>query len=147
MANKIFRKIISTPNAPAAIGPYSQAVLVNTTLYLSGQIGLDPKTGVFVSDNVDDQARQSLINLGAVLEAAGTSFDKVVKTTVLFADLNDFESVNAIYATYFKDKQPARAAFQATKLPKGAKVEIEAVAVVGEIIDESKERLMINSCL
>ena len=104
-------------------------------MYLSGQIGMNPETGELVSENVIDQARQVLTNMGHVLEAAGVSFNHVVKTTVLFSDLKDFQEVNKVYAEFFKDHQPARAAYQAAALPKGAKLEIEAIAVIGDITD------------
>lgn len=134
--HKVVRKVISTSAAPAAIGAYSQAVKVNETLYISGQIGLDPKTMNFVDDNVEGQAKQALTNMGEILKAAGMTFQNVVKTTVLLADINDFQKVNTIYATFFTAPYPARAAFAAGNLPKFAKVEIEAIAVEGPIIDE-----------
>ncbi|VDM27026.1 unnamed protein product [Toxocara canis] len=108
----VTRKIISTPKAPAAIGPYSQAVLVDKTLYISGSLGLVPETGKFPSDCVKAQTEQSLKNIGAILEAAGSSYDNVVKTTVLLADMNDFATVNDIYKNFFKKNFPARCAYQ-----------------------------------
>eukprot|EP00112_Aurelia_sp_Birch-Aquarium-sp1_P007053 Seg1770.7 transcript_id=Seg1770.7/GoldUCD/mRNA.D3Y31 product="2-iminobutanoate/2-iminopropanoate deaminase" protein_id=Seg1770.7/GoldUCD/D3Y31 len=131
----IVRKVINTAKAPAAIGPYSQAVLVNGTLYISGQLGLVAESKQFVSDDVAAQAKQALQNMAHILEAAGTGFDKVVKTTVLLADINDFAKVNEVYATFFKEPYPARAAYQAANLPKLARVEIEAIAVVGNVQD------------
>lgn len=134
-AGKVLRKIINTSRAPAAIGPYNQAVLVNQTVYLSGQIGLIPETMEFPSTDTVDQTKQALTNMGSVLEEAGSSFDKVVKVTVLLDDINDFARVNDVYKTFFRDKQPARAAYQPAKLPRGAKVEIEAIAIAGELQD------------
>ncbi|MFH4980279.1 hypothetical protein AB6A40_006988 [Gnathostoma spinigerum] len=124
------KKIISTPNAPAAIGPYSQAVQVGNTLYISGQLGLLPETGVFVGPMVREQTEQSLKNIGAILKAAGGSFENVVKTTVLLADMNEFTVVNDVYKSFFTKDFPARAAYQVTALPKNGRVEIEAVAVL-----------------
>ncbi|XP_065061797.1 2-iminobutanoate/2-iminopropanoate deaminase-like [Rhopilema esculentum] len=137
----IVRRVINTAKAPAAIGPYSQAVLVNSTLYVSGQLGLVSETMQFVSDDVQAQAKQALQNMGHILEAAGTSFDKVVKTTVLLADINDFAKVNEIYGTFFKEPYPARAAYQCANLPKLARVEIEAIAVVGDVVDAAQPNL------
>ncbi|CAH3110447.1 unnamed protein product [Pocillopora meandrina] len=130
------RKIVSTSKAPGAIGPYNQAVIADKTMYVSGQLGLDPNTMDFVSDDVTEQTKQALTNMGHILEAGGSSFDKVVKTTVLLADIGDFAKVNEVYATFFTSKQPARAAYQVGNLPKYGKVEIEAVAIVGEVKDE-----------
>ncbi len=117
---------IHTPNAPAAIGPYSQAIRAGYTVYLSGQIGLDPATGNLV-DGVEAQAHRALQNLRAVAEAAGGELDDVVKLTLLLADMGDFPKVNEIMASYFRPPYPARATFQAAALPKAARVEIEAV--------------------
>lgn len=122
------RRIIATPKAPAAIGPYSQAVMIDDVLYCSGQLGLSPETGEFVSDNVGEQTTQVLTNVGAVLEAAGLSFQDVIKTTIFLADINDYKVVNEIYATFFSAPYPARSAVQAAHLPKYGKVEIEVVA-------------------
>lgn len=122
------RRIIDTPHAPAAIGPYSQAVMVGDTLYCSGQLGLSPETGDFVSDDVGEQTRQVLTNVGAVLEAAGLSFADVIKTTIFLADINDYKVVNEIYARFFSSPYSARSAVQAAHLPKSGKVEIEVVA-------------------
>lgn len=121
---------ISTESAPAAVGPYSQAVEAGGTVYVSGQIPLVPATGQIVEGGIEAQAEQSLKNVGAILEAAGLGYDDVVKTTVLLADVNDFVAVNEVYARFFTGEVlPARAAFQVAALPKGAGVEIEAVAV------------------
>ena len=124
------KKKISTPNAPAAIGPYSQAVLVNDTLYISGQIPLDPATGEIAGDTIEAQAEQVFKNLSAILTEAGMTFDDVVKATVLLDNIADFAAVNAIYGKYLCGEiLPARAAFAVDALPKGVKVEIEMIAV------------------
>ena len=123
-------KVIATPQAPAAVGPYSQAIMAGDTLYISGQLGIVPATGL-IPETVGQQARQSLDNICAILKEAGLSCNDVVKTTVLLADINDFGAVNAIYAEYFTGDKPARACFQVAALPKAAKVEIEAIAVRG----------------
>ncbi|KAI6187091.1 Ribonuclease [Aphelenchoides besseyi] len=133
--SSISRKIISTPKAPSAIGPYSQAVQVDNTLYISGSLGLVPETGSIIDGGVKEEAHQSLKNIGEILKAAGGSFDNVVKTTILLADINDFATVNEVYKEYFKDKYPARAAYQVAHLPKNGKVEIEAIAALGQIKD------------
>ncbi|CAL1530138.1 unnamed protein product [Lymnaea stagnalis] len=135
MASKIVRRIISTAKAPKAVGPYSQAVQVDNTLYISGQIGFIPETMEIVPGGAVAEADQALKNIGSILEAAGSSYDNVVKTTVLLQSINDFAAVNEVYAKYFPKTKPARAAYQVAALPKGATVEIEAVAVIGEIID------------
>ncbi len=126
------KKIISTDKAPAAIGPYSQAVKTGSLIFVSGQIPIDPQTGEFVSGGVAAQTRQDLVNMKAILEAAGSSMDRVVKCTVLLADMNDFGEMNAVYQEFFSDNPPARAAFSVKGLPKGALVEIEAIAESGE---------------
>ena len=120
---------IHTPNAPAAIGPYSQAVQAGNTLYVSGQIPIDPTTGAFAGNDITAQTRQSLTNVRNILEAAGFTLADVVKTTVLLADIADFAAMNAVYAEFFTAPFPARAAFQVAALPKNALVEIECVAV------------------
>lgn len=120
---------IATPNAPAAIGPYSQAVRSEgVTINVSGQIPIDPATGAFAGDDIKSQTRQSLTNIKAILEEAGASMDAVVETTVLLTDIAEFADMNEVYAEFFTEPYPARAAFQAVALPKGAKVEIKAVA-------------------
>lgn len=121
-------KLIQTPNAPAAIGPYSQAVQAGSLLFISGQLPLDPATGAFAGEDIATQTRQSLTNVRNILEAAGYSCANVVKTTVLLADIADFAAMNAVYAEFFTENCPARAAFAVKDLPKGALVEIEAVA-------------------
>ena len=123
------RKSISTPNAPAAIGPYSQAILCGNMLYTSGQIPLDPATGAVVGDNIRDQATQVMKNLGAVLAAGGSSFENAVKTTCFLADMADFAVFNEVYATYFTTN-PARSCVAVKTLPKGVLVEVEVVALV-----------------
>jgi 2-iminobutanoate/2-iminopropanoate deaminase len=122
------KKIISTPAAPAAVGPYSQAVEAAGTLYVSGQIPLDPATGK-MPEGVEAQTEQVFANIEAILTAAGYTFDDVVKSTVLLADIADFAAVNAIYARYYTHDMPARAAYQVAALPLGARVEIETIAV------------------
>ena len=123
------RKIISTPEAPAAIGPYSQAILCGNMLYTSGQIPLDPVTGTVVGEHIRDQAEQVMKNLSAVLEAAGTSFENAVKTTCFLADMADFAAFNEVYEAYFTSK-PARSCVAVRSLPKGVLVEVEVVALV-----------------
>jgi 2-iminobutanoate/2-iminopropanoate deaminase len=125
------KEIISTENAPGAIGPYSQAIKVGDLVFCSGQIPIDPATGNFVSDNVSEQTDQVLKNLSAVLEAAGSGLDGVVKTTVFLADMNDFAEMNEVYGKYFDANKPARATVQAARLPRDARVEIECIALVG----------------
>lgn len=124
------KEIIATENAPGAIGPYSQAVKAGNMVFCSGQIPIDVATGEFVSDDVAEQTRQVLTNLSAVLEAAGTSLNNVVKTTVFLADMNDFTAMNEVYAEFFSENKPARATVQAARLPKDARVEIECIALV-----------------
>ena len=120
---------IHTDNAPAAIGPYSQAIQAGNTIYVSGQIPIDPATGAFAGNDITTQTRQSLNNIKAILAEAGADMSNVVKTTVLLADIADFAAMNAVYAEFFTAPFPARAAFQAAALPKNALVEIECVAV------------------
>ena len=120
---------IYTPNAPAAIGPYSQAVQAGNMLFVSGQIPIDPATGEFAGSDIATQTKQSLTNIKNILVAAGYTLNDVVKTTVLLSDIADFAAMNAVYAEYFTENKPARAAFAVKDLPKGALVEIEAIAV------------------
>lgn len=122
---------IQTEHAPAAIGPYSQAVQAGGSIYVSGQLPINPATGEFAGADIRAQARQSLENIKAILAAAGTDMAHVVKTTVLLQDMADFAAMNEVYAEYFSEPYPARAAFQVAKLPKDALVGIEAVAVTG----------------
>ena len=124
------RERIQTDNAPAAIGPYSQAIRAGEFVFVSGQIAIDPATGQFVNGTVAEQTERVLKNLAAVLKAAGSGLDKIVKTTVFLADMKDFAEMNEIYATFFTDAPPARATVAAAGLPRDAKVEIEAVAMV-----------------
>lgn len=121
------QEIIATAQAPAAVGPYSQAIRIGDTLYTSGQIGLDPATGIMVDGGVEAQAEQVMKNLAEVLKAAGCSFEDVVKTTCFLADMGDFAAFNAIYAKYFTTK-PARSCVAAAALPKNALVEVEVIA-------------------
>jgi len=125
------KKIVSTNEAPGAIGPYSQAVRSESFLFCSGQIPLDPKSGQIVSGDIAVQTRRVLDNIIAVLKAEGLTFDNVVKTTIFLADLGDFQTVNEVYGSYFKQSPPARSTVQVSGLPKGAKIEIEAIAVAG----------------
>ena len=125
------RTVVSTTNAPAAVGPYSQAIRIGNLVYTAGQIGLDPASGSIEGRTVEEQTHQVLRNLRAVLEAAGSGLEKVVKTTVFLKDMGDFKAMNAVYATYFPADPPARSAVQAAALPLGAMVEIEAVALAG----------------
>ncbi len=122
-------KEIATMAAPAAIGPYSQAIQAGDTIYVSGQLPIDPATGAFAGEDIASQTRQSLTNMKNILEEAGSGMNSVVKTTVLLADISDFAAMNAVYAEFFEAPYPARAAFQVACLPKNALVEIECVAV------------------
>ena len=122
------RQAISTPDAPGAIGPYSQAIRAGDFLFLSGQIPLDPATGALVDGSIADQTHRVLENLGAVLQAAGTSFDRVVKTTVYLADMGEFAAMNEVYGMYFPSPAPARATVQAARLPRDVRVEIDLIA-------------------
>lgn len=122
------KKIISTKNAPGAVGPYSQAVKAGNLVFVSGQISLDPLTGELIKDDIGKAAERSLENVKAILEAANTSLDNVVKTNVFVKDMNDFAAVNEVYAKYFKKDMPARSCVEA-KLPKDALVEIEVIAL------------------
>lgn len=121
--------IIATDNAPKAIGPYSQAIEANGTLYISGQIPLDPQTIEFVSDEIEAQTHQCLKNIQAILTEAGYTLENVVKCGIFLADMNDFSAVNAVYGEYFSAHKPARACVQVARLPRDAKIEIEAIAV------------------
>jgi 2-iminobutanoate/2-iminopropanoate deaminase len=122
------KEIISTENAPGAIGPYSQAIKTGGMLFCSGQIPIDPVTGEFVSNDVAEQTEQVLKNLEAVLKAGGSGLANVVKTTVFLADMGDFAAMNEVYARYFSDNKPARATVQAARLPRDARVEIDCIA-------------------
>lgn len=126
------RERIQTDRAPAAIGPYSQAIRAGGFVFVSGQIPIDPATGEFVSGGIGEQTERVLRNLSAVLEAAGSGLDKVVKTTVFLADMKEFAAMNEVYAKFFTGATPARATVAAAGLPRDARVEIEAVALLGE---------------
>jgi 2-iminobutanoate/2-iminopropanoate deaminase len=124
------REVIAADGAPAAIGPYSQAIKAGMFVFASGSLGIDPATGELVPGGVEAQTRQSLENLSTILSAAGTSLEQVVKTTVFLSDMNDYAAVNAVYAEYFSATPPARSAVQVAALPKGAEVEIEVIALL-----------------
>jgi 2-iminobutanoate/2-iminopropanoate deaminase len=121
---------VSTKKAPGAIGPYSQAIKISNMVYTSGQLGMDPETGEILSGDIKVETKRALDNLVAILEEAGTSLDKVVKTTVFVKDMNDFAMVNEVYGQYFNDHKPARSCVEVARLPKDGNVEIEAVALV-----------------
>jgi 2-iminobutanoate/2-iminopropanoate deaminase len=123
------REIIQTADAPAAIGPYSQAVKINGLVFASGQIPIDPASGQFVEGGIKEQTEQVLKNLAAVLEAAGSGLHRVVKTTVFLADMQEFGTMNEVYGQFFKEEPPARATVEAARLPRDARVEIEAIAL------------------
>ncbi|MGH9372601.1 MAG: RidA family protein [Vicinamibacterales bacterium] len=124
------RQAVSTPAAPAAIGPYSQAIRTGSLLFVSGQIPLDPDTGAMVEGDVAAQTHRVFRNLAAILEAAGTSLDHVVRVGVFLADMNDFAAMNEVYGTYFTTPAPARATIQAARLPKDARIEIDVIAEI-----------------
>jgi 2-iminobutanoate/2-iminopropanoate deaminase len=124
------KQVITTADAPAAIGPYSQAIRVGNLVFTSGQIPLHPQTGDIVGETAAEQARQVLQNLQAVLQAAGASMQNVVKTTIFLTDLSQFAAVNAVYAEFFPENPPARSTVQVAALPRGVQVEIEAIAIV-----------------
>lgn len=126
------KTVISTKNAPAAIGPYSQGIKAGNLVFTSGQIPLNPLTGELVSNDIKSAAKQSLENVKAILEAAGTCMENAVKVTVFLKDMNDFAAVNEVYSQYFTERMPARSAIQVAKLPKDCMVEIEAVAIIEE---------------
>jgi 2-iminobutanoate/2-iminopropanoate deaminase len=124
------REAVTTPAAPQAIGPYSQAIRAGDLLFVSGQIPLDPATGVLVAGDVATQTHRVMQNVRAIVEAAGASLDDVVKTTIFLADLNDFAVVNEVYGSYFRPPAPARATVQVARLPRDVRIEIDAVARV-----------------
>jgi len=126
------KKIVSTSDAPAAVGPYSQAIRSGNLLFCAGQIPLDPRTGQLVTGDIATQTRRVLDNISALLKAAHLTFGHVVKTTIFLTDMNDFQTVNEIYATYFREEPPARSTVAVAALPKGAKVEIEVIAAASE---------------
>lgn len=123
------KQIIKTTKAPGAIGPYSQGIIVGDFVYTSGQIPLNPKTGE-MAESIEEQTTQSLENIKAILEEAGTSMNNVIKATVFLSDINDFSRMNEVYATYFVENKPARSAVEVAKLPKNAKIEIEVIATL-----------------
>ncbi len=124
------REPVKTSNAPAALGPYSQAIKVGEFVYTSGQVAIDPATGEFIGGDIAEQTERVLKNVAAVLEAAGSSLDQVVKTLVFLADMNDFAAMNEVYARFFTGAPPARSTVHAARLPKDARIEIEAVALI-----------------
>ena len=128
------KKIVSTSDAPAAVGPYSQAVRSGSFLFCAGQIPLDPKTGQLVTGDIATQTRRVLDNISALLKAAHLTFGQVVKTTIFLTDMNDFQTVNEVYAEYFREQPPARSTVAVAALPKGAKVEIEVIAAANDQI-------------
>jgi len=123
------KKVVSTKQAPAAIGPYSQAIEINGTLYISGQIPLDPVTGVIVEGGITEQTEQVMKNIEAILKEAGYTFDQVVKSTCLLSDMAHFSAMNEVYGRYYKENPPARAAFAVRELPRSVLVEIETIAM------------------
>jgi 2-iminobutanoate/2-iminopropanoate deaminase len=123
------KRIINTQNAPAAIGPYSQAVEVNGTLYISGQVPLNPQTGKVAEGGITEQTEQVMKNIGAILQAAGYNYSDVVKSTCFLSDMANFQAMNKVYGTYYPENPPARAAFAVKELPLGVLVEIESIAV------------------
>ena len=137
MASKLIRKVISTPKAPKAAGPYSQAIVADRTIYVAGQLGLDPKDSKFVGEDIQSQTRQCLNNIKSILEAGDSSLEKVVKVTVYLADINDYQPMNAVYSEFFEGTKPARVALQVAHLPKSARVEIDAIGMVGDVVTES----------
>ncbi|KAI3673806.1 hypothetical protein L6452_39936 [Arctium lappa] len=128
--NASIKEAVKTDKAPAALGPYSQAIKTDNTVFLSGVLGLVPETGKFVSDSVEEQTEQVLKNMGEILKASGASYSSVVKATIMLADLKDFKKVNEIYAKYFPAPAPARSTYQVAALPLDARIEIECIAVV-----------------
>ncbi|HHT50335.1 MAG TPA: RidA family protein [Eubacteriaceae bacterium] len=123
---------INSPNAPAAIGPYSQGVKIGNLFFTSGQMAIDPKTGEFIGEDIQAETKQTLDNIKAILEAANTNLENVIKTTVFIKDMNDFGKINEIYGQYFTENQPARSCVEVARLPKDANIEIEVIAVIPE---------------
>jgi 2-iminobutanoate/2-iminopropanoate deaminase len=126
----MLKKVVDTDRAPAAIGPYSQGIIAGQFLFVSGQTPLDPATEKLVDGGIKEQTKRALDNIVGILEAAGTGLDKVVKVTVYLEDMNDFAAMNEVYASYFGSEQPARCAIEVSRLPKDAKVEIDAIAIL-----------------
>ncbi len=135
VANAQQKRAVEAPDAPKAVGPYSQAIVVNGFVFAAGQIGTDPKTGTLVEGGTEAQAEQVLKNIAAVLKASGSSMEDVVKATVFLADMNDFAKMNEIYARHFKAPFPARSTVQVARLPRDAKIEIEVIALVSNRTD------------
>ena len=121
-------EIIQTKNAPAPIGPYNQAVVHENTIYISGQVALDPLSGIMDNANLAEETHRVMRNLGAVLEAAGSDYDHIIKCSIFILDMNEFKAINEVYASFFKDHHPARETVEVSKLPAGARVEISAIA-------------------
>jgi reactive intermediate/imine deaminase len=132
---QITRTVINSANAPAPIGPFNHAIRVGNTLYLSGCVGADPQTGKLVPGGIESEARQAFKNIAGVLAQAGCTFNNVVKSTVLLADIKDFQTLNGVYAEQFASHFPAHSTYQVANLPLNSRVEIECIAVVGEIVD------------
>jgi len=128
--SQLTRTIIKSAKAPGAIGPYSQAVKVGNTIYLSGCLGIDPATGSLVNGGIEAETKQALTNIGLILAEAGASYNNIVKSTVLLADINDFNALNKVYAEFFTSNYPARSTYQVAALPRAARVEIETIAVL-----------------
>ena len=126
------REIISTDTAPGAIGSYSQAVKTDSMVFVSGQLAIEPGSGNLITEDIEKETRQALTNLKAILVAAGSSLDRVIKTTLYIANMDDFSRINAVYSGFFVDKPPARACVEVSRLPKNANVEVEAVALLNE---------------
>lgn len=124
------RKVIHTDKAPAAVGPYSQAVAWGDTVYVSGQLPLDPAQGKIVAESIEDQTRQAMENLKSILEEAGSSLDRLLKVTIFLQDMGDFKRVNEVYGSFFSGGYPARCAYQVAKLPLGAEIEIDGIAAL-----------------
>lgn len=124
------KEAVKTEKAPAALGPYSQAIKANNFVFVSGVLGLIPETGKFVSDSIEEQTEQVLLNMGEILKASGASYSSVVKTTIMLADLKDFKKVNEVYSKYFSAPAPARSTYQVAALPMDARIEIECIAAL-----------------
>jgi len=134
---KILRSAISTSSAPSAIGPYNQAIMADQTLYISGQLGLDPETMKLVPGGVEEETRRAMRNIENIIKKSGMDLGAVIKTTILMIDMADFAAINRVYEEFLGDHKPARSAFQVARLPKGGLVEIEAVAVAGVLTSGS----------
>jgi len=126
----ISKELVYTKNAPDPVGPYSQAVMYNGLVYCSGQIAIHPESGALITGSIQDETRQVLDNLSAVLKAAGSSLEQVIKVSVFVADITQFDEINVVYETYFSESKPARALVEVSKLPKGVNIEVEAIAAV-----------------